>query len=173
MAGMNVSLIVANGRILRREKGKLREEKEEEESVPVIDDKVKTLFVLKITKIIVTNNDPIVVGCVLQDKSTENRTKGAGLWCRRKEIPIVIIGQSLSVIISRRCEGNVSGVNQCITNLSFPRYVYHWGMLIWMFSVICRNNRSNRDGEKGGQRTQRQKSNGILMTTIFEIINGI
>jgi hypothetical protein len=69
---MNVSLIVANGKILREDfVGK----RKKEWFLPIIDYELKTSFVLKITKVIVTDNNSIVICCILQNKSLKIQGK--------------------------------------------------------------------------------------------------
>jgi hypothetical protein len=72
VAGMNVSLIVANGRMLLD--GDVHSERFIfQEFLPVVNHGAKARFVLKITEIIVADDDAIVVSGVLENKSAKNR----------------------------------------------------------------------------------------------------
>ena len=84
----------------------------------------KTRFVLKITEIVVADDDAIVVGGVLEDESAGKRGDRSPVDAEATSEPIIVVCQALAIVVSGRCESDQTRVDHVVAYFSF---LIHFG----------------------------------------------
>ena len=88
--------------------------------LPMLNDGAKTRFMLKITEIVVADDDTIVVSGVLENKSSkkrEDRWPVGGNTTANE--PIIVVGQALAIVVSGRCESDQTRIDHLVASFSF------------------------------------------------------
>ena len=109
----------------------------------------KTRFVLKITEVIVADDDAIVVGGVLEDESAKNSTGCLPVDGSTASEPIIVVCQALAIVVSGRCESDQTRVDHVVAYLSLLIHFGGWRTSVEEFSKVYGRERAwNQDGRR-------------------------
>jgi hypothetical protein len=118
--------------------------------LPMVNHGAKTRFVLKITEVIVADDDAVVVGSVLEDEPAKNRRDRLLVNGNAASEPIIVVCQALAIVVSGRCESDQTRVDHVVAYL--PLLIYFGGRRtsVEEFSKVYGRERAwNEDGRRG------------------------